>query len=338
MPSVSGTGLSRSRNAAATWVVKLSAAQAGESDWLAFESWLDAGPDHRKRYDEALAVWLEMDAAAPEALSADLERRFRRRFEPRPAATATPTLWWAAGSVAALALITVSASVTLRPQPRADRPAAVYETARGERRTVTLPDGSTVTLSGDTQVLARLDDDRRDLTLARGEAAFRVVHNAARPFTIEVGDRQVRDLGTQFDVRRGPADVAVTVRQGLVQVGPAPGGSGDTVDIGAGRRLTHQDGEAGSKVETVAADESFAWTSGRLIYRDRPLREVVEDLNRYLPHTVRIADERTAELRFTGVLKVDAEAPTLARLAVLLPVSATRDNGAIILQVRGEPR
>jgi transmembrane sensor len=337
MPAVNGKGLSRSRDAAASWVVRLSATQAGEADWMAFESWLDAGPDHRRRYDEALAVWLDMDAAAPEAHGPDLETQLRPPAA-RPAATPTPTLWWAAAAVAALALITVSAAVPFKPQPRAGRPASVYETARGEQSVVTLPDGSTVELSGGTRVLARLDDDRRDLTLERGEAAFLVKHDPARPFTIEVGDRQVRDLGTQFDVRRGPAQVSVAVRQGLVQVGPAPGGSGDTVSLGAGRRLTHRDGQAASTVETIAADEAFAWTSGRLIYRDRPLGEVVEDLNRYLPRTVRIADQQTADLRFTGVLKVGAEAPTLARLAVLLPVSATQDNGAIILQVRGEPR
>jgi len=326
MTELSGMKSGSAREAAAAWVVRLSAAQAGEADWLAFEAWLGAAPENRRRYDEAMAVWLELDGAAEPG-----ERRSARHG-------ASPAPLWAGAAMTVLVLFALSAAIGLQLRPTVQRPATAYETARGERRALALADGSRIELAGDSRVLARLDGGRRDLTLVRGEAAFTIVHDPAHPFTLEVGDRQVRDLGTEFDVRRGADDVAVTVRRGLVQVAPAPGAAGPSVSLGEGRRLVHRDGEAGSRVEPAPADEAFAWTSGRLIYRNRPLGEVVEDLNRYLPQSIAIADPKVAELRFTGVLKVDAEASTLARLTLLLPVSATPDNGAIILRSRGDAR
>ena len=73
MAKVNGKGLGRSRDVAASWVVRLSAVGAGEAEWLSFEQWLAAGSDHRRRYDEALTVWLDMDALAQGAHGEEAE-------------------------------------------------------------------------------------------------------------------------------------------------------------------------------------------------------------------------------------------------------------------------
>ena len=43
-----------------------------------------------------------------------------------------------------------------------------------------------------------------------------------------------------------------------------------------------------------------------------------------------------AALRFTGVLAVDGEDATIRRLVALLPISANREGGAMVLRARDE--
>lgn len=331
--AVKTNGNTRSRQAAADWVVKLATPDLAETDWLAFDAWLQAAPDHRRAYDDTLSLWLELDAVAAldrlETLDPPVRRS--RRF------VGSPSAWWATGAVAAVSAIAVSSALYLSPA-RQQAPAAVYATAKGKQLTVQLADGTRIDLAGDSRLLVRIDESRRDVVMTRGEAAFAVAHDPQRPFVVAVGDRRVQDVGTEFDIRRGPSDVAVTVRQGLVQVEPAAGAAGAAVSVGPGRQLRHKDGSDHSEVENVTPDDIFAWKTGRLVYRDQPLRVVVEDLNRYFTHPVRVADDKVAALRFTGVLTVDDEAPTIQRLTALLPVSATARNGAIIVRMREAPR
>jgi len=328
--------LDRSRKAAADWVVRLSAADTAEPDWLAFERWLDASPHNRHAYDECMALWLALGDVADTLSDNDLDAVGRPLQRPSPA-LASPSVWWAGGAAAALALIAVSSSLYLRPDDRA-APATVYATELGKQSTVQLADGTRIDLGGASRIAVRFDAGHRDVTLMNGEAAFKVTHDAERPFTVAVGDRRVEDVGTEFDVRRGPADIAVTVREGLVQVGPVAGADGAVISVRPGQRLRHADGADASVVERVMADDIFAWRSGRLIYRDQPLQIVAEDLNRYLPNPLSLQGDTIAKLRFTGVLNVDSEAPTLSRLQALLPVSATPSNGAIILSSRENAR
>jgi transmembrane sensor len=212
----------------------------------------------------------------------------------------------------------------------------VYATAIGERRSVTLADGSQLDLSGGSRVTVDLQPRTRRLSMSAGEVAFTVVHDARRPFVVAVGDRQVRDLGTEFDILRSGSRIDVTVRQGQVEVAAPDVANAPPVALGAGRQWLHDEDTGATSVQDVVPDEVFAWKQGRLIYRDQPLRVVVEDLNRYFPHAVKIDDERVAALRFTGVLAVDGEEATIRRLVALLPISATREGDATVLRARDE--
>ena len=330
------TGPEGTRADAAGWVVRLTAAEAGEGEWLAFAAWLEATPGGREAYDAALALWLLADQAG-----ADDGRQDRRGGASRGA-----PLLSRFGGMAALGLGGLGAAIsaafvlTLHTAPalQASRPATaaplVYAAAPGQRRSVVLADGTALELNGGSRVEVVLDAHQRRVVMSEGEVAFAVVHDPNRPFAVSIGDRQVRDLGTEFDIRRAGGKIRVTVRKGAVEVA-SNGTSAETpIALGAGRQLLHDEVTGASSVRSVSADEVFAWKQGRLIYRDQPLRVVVDDLNRTFPHAVRIEGERVAALRFTGVLAVDGEEATIRRLVALLPISATRVGDETVLKAR----
>lgn len=303
--------------AAAEWVARLSG-EPGEADWLAFEHWLSAAPGHRAAYDRALMLSLSIDRQGS-ALSVLLDRTPTPRTRPAPAL-------WGAGLMSLAAVAVTFAALHPQPTPKAE----IYATAKGERRDVVLADGTRVSLNAGSRLSVVIERDRRELTLASGEAAFQVTHDPARPFTVHVGDRMLRDVGTEFDVLREAGKITVTVREGMVAVMRTADPS-RPLSLGPGSRMEHAEGSPATLVLAANPDDAFAWRSGRLIYRNRPLSEVAADLNRYGEEDVRV-EGPAADLRFTGVLTVDNQKAMIQRLTGLLPVAASsREDGVIML-------
>ena len=338
------------RSAAAGWVVRLQAPGAGEADWLAFEAWLRATPGGRQAYDSAIDLWLLADTHDMNGFDADgfamvPERTALGRAAIRGRGRATAALGlggFGAAMTAALALFVVHGPV--QQARHIAPPATVYTAENGRRRMVVLADGTRLDLAGGSRVSVNLDARARRVNMSEGEVAFAVTHDPARPFVVSVGDSQVRDLGTEFDIRHAGPRISVSVRLGRVEVAANDSvktGARATdapISLGAGRQWLHDETTGVSTVRPISADETFAWKEGRLIYRDQPLWVVVDDLNRHFPRAVRIDGDRVAALRFTGVLTVDAEDSTIRRLVALLPISATRVNGATVLKARDETR
>ena len=327
MQGLSNPSADRPQTDAADWVVRLRAPEVGEADWLAFEDWLCAAPDNRARFDAAEALWAEVDARAGDLMDLLAET-------PKPGFKARRLSWSAplVGVLAAAAFLALlapyAAGVFARP--------TVYTTAKGEHSTLQLADGSRVDLNGGSSISVRIDRNRREVVMNDAEAAFDVTHDPARPFIIHVGDRSVRVVGTQFDVSHRGGMISVTVRRGVVRVASISGG--DAVALTPGQQLRHHEGDGGSSIDTVSADDVFAWRQGRLIYRDRPLADVVADLNHDFQTPIRIEGDQLAALRFSGVLTVDTESATLQRLTALLPLSATSSEGVIVLRSRDSTR
>jgi transmembrane sensor len=184
-----------------------------------------------------------------------------------------------------------------------------------------------------TITLGRRD---REVVLDEGQAVFDVAHDAARPFRIAAGDRTIRVVGTQFDVRRRDGRLAVTVARGAVEVLPSAGASGQAFRLSPGQRLEHLDGAPGAELTTAPPEEAFSWRSGRLVYRDQPLSAVVADLNAQFAKPIRIADPALAATPISGVLILDDEDAVVRRLALLVSAQAVPSAQGVILQSRSE--
>lgn len=306
-----------SNKAAADWVARLSG-EPVEADWLAFEAWLNAAPGHRAAYDRALALSLAIDGQAP----ALVDRVAVAARRPVPARQT----WWGAGLMVAAAVAVTFAALHPPSPPKAQ----VYATAKGERRNVVLSDGTRVALNADSRLSVVMQRGRRELTLASGEAAFKVVHDPNRPFVVHLGDRDLRDIGTEFDASRENGVIRVTVREGMVAV--LRPGAGRSLSMGPGTDMEHREGSQDTLVMPTDPEDAFAWRTGRLIYRAAPMSKVAADLSRYGADEVR-AEGPAADMKFTGVLTIGDQAEMVRRLTDLAPVtvSPARKDGVIQL-------
>lgn len=308
---------------AADWLTRLQRPEVDETDWLAFDAWLGE-PGAQEAYDAILAVDEEIFQRGPAVRGELAEPR-------RVAAKRTFRIdWrWLGGLGAAAA----AAAVALALAPWGDllpQPDTLYATAKGESRAIQLADGSHIDLATDSHLSVRLENDARRVTVHEGQALFDVAHDAGRPFLITAGDETVRVLGTKFDVRRRDGQLTVTVLRGLVEV--STDGEDAPVRLRPGQMLEHVEGAAGVVVRAVAAEDQVGWRSGRLIYRDQPLSRIVADMNHYFERPLRLEGEKTADLRFSGVLIVDGQDAMVRRLTSLMPLSATPTDDSIVLR------
>lgn len=296
---------------AADWVVRLQTADLTEDQALAFDAWLGASDDNARAYDAALGVMFEVEASAPR-IAFDL----RRLPVPRPANSRRA--WIAAGGMAAAATV----ALAIMPVSLLSAPPQTYTTAKGEHRTVTLADGTKVDLNAGTRMTVTLARHERRVSMPEGEAVFDVASDHSRPFLIAAGDRTVRVVGTRFDVRRREGQLSVTVDRGVVEVRPSEDARGHAFRLHPGQRLDHIEGAADARVRAVEPADVYAWRTGRLIYRDQPLGDVVADLNQQYARQITLDDPALAATRFSGVLVLDDQDAVIRRLALLAPLRA----------------
>jgi len=310
------------QQAAADWFARLQGDAALE-DWTAFQAWLEADPAHAAAYEAVEAVWLDLEdlpADAPERapLAANVVP-----LRPRSGGPARRGLLIGLGAAAAAAIV-------LAVTPRLTGPSYTdYATKRGETREIALADGSRLTLGGATTLRVRLGRQQRDVTLVDGEASFDIAHLENRPFVVTVGAREVRVLGTEFNILSHAGRLAVSVRRGLVAVS---GGQEGTVKLARGQQLVQRPDTSAQKREVVP-DTAFAWKSGKLIYDRTPLAEVVGDLNRYVATPIRV-DPSAASVTVSGVLLIDEEAAMIRRLELFAPVVAETTAGEVVLKAK----
>lgn len=307
----------RIRERALYWFARLQSGETDSAERAAFERWLAASPAHRQAYEALRAAWDDLPRPEAELAAARRYARrrgsFRRVFSPALAAVLVLTMGLAA----------------YEGWPLSDT--GVYRTAKGERRTVVLPDGTQVELNSDTVLAMRYGWSSRSVELERGEAFFSVAPRKFRPFEVRASGGSIRDIGTRFDVDRRPASVRVAVLEGAVRIRLAD--AGNERQVNEGQMVSYS--ATGVLTEATLADLSAAtaWRDGKLVFRATPLSTVFAELGRYHPAVVHIADPTLERLPLSGVFKVDDLPLFLATLEAVLPVKISRaEDGGIAVE------
>lgn len=310
---------------ASAWLARLQRDDVTEADGLEFEAWLEAAPENRNAYREALAAWQAFDACAGDVLA---ELAAQDRQATLRSVRSRRWMVGAGGFAAAAAL-----AVALLPPMLSTSAAQTYATGKGEHERVTLADGSVVDLNAETRLTVSFERSARRVVLEDGEAIFDVTHDAKRPFTVAASQRVVRVLGTQFDVRSRQGELTVTVARGKVQVEPDKATAADRAFVlRPGQRLAiARTGLA--QLQAVDPQEAFSWRAGRLVYRGEPLANVVADLNRQYVDQIEIADPELGRMPITGVIVLDDQDAVMQRLSLMLPVrSVPSERGLLLLR------
>ena len=329
------------------WVVRLDAEDCTPEDRFAFDRWRREDPAHEAAYQKIKQGNDYLDRFMSEEAFRERIELARRRTRP-PFWRQRAVQWMAATAACLVVAVTVGVSMEWRgglqsaPIVTASVPVVdFYETKIGERSTVTLSDGSVVTINTDSRVDVLYTPERREIRLVRGQGFFEVAKDLNRPFVVLAGDKRVMALGTVFDVRFDEEDeIQVTLVEGRVQVedmvGEPDTGSDTPIKLAAlpepvelhpGERLVASVNAAAEVVETDGVEET-SWRNGQLVFRQRALAEVVAEMNRYSGQKLVLDDDdRVRAVKVSGVFNNGGPPSVFVdALVVMHPLKAERSG------------
>lgn len=318
--------------------LKLQGADADWQDWERFEALTSRDPAAAAYAERLAKVWQRLDplsprerarlmrgtdsiGAPPPATASRLRTSARRLLLPLAAAMALMAVglgaWWF--------LPGVGVEQTVYGNGR-------YVTAVGEIKSLTLEDGSVVTLGAESSLSVRFGRDRRDILLEDGFAHFVVAHDP-RPFAVSAGVIEATALGTRFDVSRAPLAARVAVAEGAVGVrlkGPSLDDEIPLRRLSAGEQiLVPVRDRSAPVVERIDPRAPGSWRAGRLTYVDVPLGDVVSEIDRFFAGRIRIDNPAVAHRRVTASLRLDDPSRLLEELAKALDLRLQQDGDVI---------
>jgi transmembrane sensor len=230
-----------------------------------------------------------------------------------------------AAAAAAMIVVSVIAVRVSRTAPIASH---VVVTRPGERRIVSLGDGSEIALGPASRVEYRIGADRRDVTLD-GLAEFTVVHDGRRPFIVRAKNAITTDLGTQFVVRAYASDTAVRVAVTSGSVSLTGNLRTPAIELRVGHvGQVSATGVARADTLAVAASET-AWIDGRLRFEDATLTDIARDLARWFDADIRISSNALASRRISAVYTEPSLSGVLDALTTTIGARYER-NGRVV--------
>jgi transmembrane sensor len=205
--------------------------------------------------------------------------------------------------VAAILLLSLMAGLftyhQLQPSKQGLVSYTTISTKAGERKTVTLPDSSRISLNNQSSIrfASKFEQKIRSVSLS-GEAFFEVQHDAARPFIVRTGKLHIQVLGTAFDVKAFPDETwsKVTVASGKVGVYSKAGEP--TQMLLPGEALTYDQENKQFNLQKVQAEDLHAWQQGILLFKGENLREIARQLERWYGVKISIPDVKLQRERF----------------------------------------
>ena len=203
-------------------------------------------------------------------------------------------------------------------------------TTTGSRTHVTLTDGTQVWLNSGSHIQCGKDfgGGSREVSLT-GEAFFDVAPDAGHPFVIHTPKLDVRVLGTSFNLKSYPTDktTEATLIRGSIEISihnrPSDKiilkpneklvvNNDDSLLVRkpASRREVRQESlvvisqptyehRSGAIIET-------SWVDNKLIFQDEEFGDLARQMERWYGISVRFADARLEQLRFTGIFEKES--------------------------------
>lgn len=208
-------------------------------------------------------------------------------------------------------------------------------TARGQKVTLTLADGTTVQMNSEsTLTYPEKFGHTREVTLT-GEAFFMVARNEQKPFIVKSGTMTTKVLGTSFNIKAFENEpMAVTVASGKVQVFNNPiennpvGDPGDQsfltgnahVTLVQGQQAFYDVTKGSLKKRDVNATDFIAWKDGILKFDNTKLDKVLQTLSRWYGVDFVLQDDRLKDCTIIGEYHNESLISVLENLKFVLKI------------------
>ncbi|KAF0804976.1 Fe2+-dicitrate sensor, membrane protein [Alcanivorax sp. S71-1-4] len=302
------------------WVRRLASGEARQSDVPALRAWCAQSSAHEQAFAQARRTW--------QALGPALETVTQRQSG-QPATVLHARFGRRALLGGLLAAAGVGAVAVMAPTPAwFDTLAGLADFSTGTGEQQQLAPAPAVTVAMNTQTrLAWLRDDRQaeGLRLLQGEAALTIGADAV-PFWLAAGDGRVTGRAARFEVRYLHDEVCVTCLEGVARVAHPLGHQ--TLQA---RQSMRYDATRFYPVATLAADELPAWQQGEIRFNERPLIDVIAEINRYRHGRLWLLSAEHERSPVTGRFDIANLDQAIVQIQRAFSLNVTRLPGGVVI-------
>jgi len=211
-------------------------------------------------------------------------------------------LWTQIGSAAAILLFGLLLGTALSqflPARRSFSGPLVFETPRGEKSTVTLPDGSQVWLNASSRLICQAFDSRSREVELTGEAFFKVAPDKKAPFRVRTTECEVEVLGTEFNVMayENFGRKEITLVSGKINIHLQ---KSEQVLV-PGQAFIIKDNR--SWIEETNTARASAWIENRFDFQGVTLHELAKRLENWYDVDIHLSNPENRDVSFTGTFK-----------------------------------
>ncbi len=266
-----------------------------EDEKACLQNWLDESPDHRLQFDELKRVYeatrqlrIEFRPDEQKALQTVNRKLQTRRI-----------IIWSQRIAASLAFCFLISRVIFYFIPGND----YLEINSVTQQVIYLPDSSKVTLAAHTflKYQKQFEGKERDVVL-RGKAYFEVRPNKQKPFVISTSNTEIKVLGTKFLVdAKDPGKEIVVVDEGKVAFSSIKNINGRPLELVANKVGIWSAVDNSLTEQPKSTPNQNASLSHRLVFNDKPVREVIQDFETYFKIQVVLEDKKLEDLKYSGI-------------------------------------
>ena len=287
--------------------------------------------------DEGLQQWLEEQLDnSPEAMDNEKKAVLLEKIHEKTGVKVKPTFvlprWVKTAAAAVLILLTVG-NVVLYLSDRKPAKAQYAEIGAlsGQKASLTLPDGTRVTLNSESTLKYSTAYNQSERTVELvGEAFFEVAKNQKIPFMVKAGNLAVEAKGTAFNVKAYPDEnyISTTLTEGIVEVKTPE----EMIAMRPNERVEYD--KSGNKLKKLTLNDatgSIVWLHDELSFENATLEEVVASFSRIYNVDIRFASESIKEQRFTGKINNNSLLSVLRIISLTSPIRFEQKDSVVIL-------
>ena len=234
-------------------------------------------------------------------------------------------------AVALIVLMAVSAAIYFRSnQPNMIQYAEIGA-LRGQKASVTLPDGTKITLNSESTLKYSTNYNQSDRAVELvGEAYFEVAKNKKIPFVVKAGKLEIEAKGTAFNIKAYPTDnsISTTLTEGKIEVKTPV----DVLSMIPNERMEYNNtDQTFRKLTLTDAEGSIGWLNDELSFENATLAEVVANFSRIYNIDIQFASESIKEQRFTGKINNNSLLSVLRIISLTSPIRFEQKDSVVIL-------
>lgn len=303
--------------------------------------WLDKNEENLQYFSEIRDLWLA--SAKPFANTLDDAEAFNRfkkevlTYEFRQKSKRF-TLKWLSAAAVLLLVCSVGSYYAGKKSISLQTVQVVVNqitTGTGNKRTITLPDGTFVWLNSDSRLIypEKFTSNIRKVTL-EGEGYFEVTPNKNAPFYVEVENMTVKVLGTHFNVQsyKHKKCTETVLLSGKVEI--LCKNNGKVIALSPNQKISFDKKQKNYTVQQVNATDYALWKEEQLTFDNEELGVILTKIGYW--YSVNMVYEKNIPIksRYSLAIRNESKEEILKMLSIIAPIDYKIENEHIFINLK----